>query len=445
VETLGLSDSSTPRSEGRLKSLFWPSIESGSDVDYLGAQGYWVCTLVAVLSFVLLIVAGQPITGAAILLFYYLGGIGVRERSRYAAVVVFLMYLLDTLLSPGVIRVLLAALLLSNLRATWIASGWKPGSEQSILPPRLNETWADKFADTFPAWIWPKIQILYFVFSAGFLLLVIFGLVMLMLGKFTHELTRLKACAFGSSTFASVAQGRLSLVKALGVRDNATGCFFELSHYPPPRPSGISTPSALDSLRPLRRPFMAQQTTSDVVRQASSWSLLWGVLLIVLGVMAVGSPMIAAVAVNVVVAWLVVLAGVAHLALAFHARGAGSVIWRTLVGLAYVAFGVYLVAHPVIGVASLTLVLGSLFLVEGILDIALFFQLRAIARSRLFLLDGIVTLLLGLMIYLQWPSSSAWAIGTLVGVSLIISGVTRVMMSLAVRKATDIISPKMAA
>ena len=190
---------------------------------------------------------------------------------------------------------------------------------------------------------------------------------------------------------------------------------------------------------------MAQQNPSDVVRQASTWSLLWGVLLVVLGVVAVASPMIAAVAVNVVVAWLVVLAGVAHLALAFHARGAGSVIWRALVGLAYVAFGVYLVAHPVIGVASLTLVLGSLFLVEGILDISLFFQLRALSGAKLFLLDGIVTLVLGLMIYLQWPSSSAWAIGTLVGVSLIISGVTRVMMSLAVRKVTDTISSKMAA
>jgi uncharacterized membrane protein HdeD (DUF308 family) len=190
---------------------------------------------------------------------------------------------------------------------------------------------------------------------------------------------------------------------------------------------------------------MAQETLSGTVRKLSTGSILWGVLLIVLGVMAVGSPMIAAVAVNVVVAWLVVLAGVAHLALAFHARGAGSVIWRALVGLAYVAFGVYLVAHPLIGVASLTLVLGSLFLVEGILDIALFFQLRALGRAGLFLLDGIVTLLLGLMIYLQWPSSSAWAIGTLVGVSLIISGVTRVMMSMAVRKTTDIISSKMAA
>ena len=190
---------------------------------------------------------------------------------------------------------------------------------------------------------------------------------------------------------------------------------------------------------------MAQQTPSDVMRQASTWSVLWGVLLIVLGAVAIASPMIAAVAVNVVVAWLLVVAGIAHLAVAFHTRAAGSAVWRTLVGLAYVAFGVYLVVHPVIGVASLTLLLGSLFLVEGILDVALYFQLRAVGAAGWFLLDGIVTLLLGLLIYLQWPSSSAWAIGTLVGASLIISGVSRVMMSLAVRKATDILSPKRAA
>ena len=190
---------------------------------------------------------------------------------------------------------------------------------------------------------------------------------------------------------------------------------------------------------------MAQQTPSDVMRQASTWSVLWGVLLIVLGAVAIASPMIAAVAVNVVVAWLLVVAGIAHLAVAFHTRAAGSAVWRTLVGLAYVAFGVYLVVHPVIGVASLTLLLGSLFLVEGILDVALYFQLRAVGAAGWFLLDGIVTLLLGLLIYLQWPSSSAWAIGTLVGASLIISGVSRVMMSLAVRKATDIISPRRAA
>ena len=179
------------------------------------------------------------------------------------------------------------------------------------------------------------------------------------------------------------------------------------------------------------------QISSTLVRRASTLSIFWGVLLIGLGMLAVASPMVAAVAVNVLIAWLIVLAGVVHLVVAFHAREAGSVVWRLLVGLAYVCFGGYLIARPAQGVASLTLLLASLFLVEGIFNIVLFFRAPSTLRSSWMLLDGIVTLLLGLMIYRQWPSSSAWAIGTLVGVSLIFSGVTRVMVSLAVRKAAS--------
>jgi len=133
---------------------------------------------------------------------------------------------------------------------------------------------------------------------------------------------------------------------------------------------------------------------------------------------------------------LIVLGGVVHLVLAFHARGAGSVIWRLLVGLAYIAFGGYLLMHPLLGVASLTLLLASLFLIEGVLDIVSYTRLRPAKGAGWLLFDGLVTLLLSLLIWVHWPSSSAWAIGTLVGVSLIMSGVARVMMSLAVRRLT---------
>ena len=180
---------------------------------------------------------------------------------------------------------------------------------------------------------------------------------------------------------------------------------------------------------------MSEHSPLDVVRHASTWSIIWGVLLIVFGVLAIGSPFLAAVAVSAVISWLIILAGVVHLILAFHVHRAGSMIWKLLVGLAYLFFGVYLLMHPVLGVASLTLVLASLFLIEGILNIVLFFQMRSMRGSGWMLGDGISTLLLGLLIYLQWPSSSNWAIGTLVGVSMIISGVTRLMLSLAVRKA----------
>lgn len=180
MQTLGLSDS-TPRSESRLKTLFWPSIQSGSDVDYLGAQGYWVCAVVALVSLVVLVFRGNSILGPVVFIFYYVGGVGVRERSRYAAAVVLLMYVLDALFArPGVLTVLFSALLLSNLRATWIAASWQPGSDAAALPPRFGDTWGEKFADKLPAFLWPKVRVLYYVFSAGYLIFIVFGLTIFM-------------------------------------------------------------------------------------------------------------------------------------------------------------------------------------------------------------------------------------------------------------------------
>src|SRR5215467_1595015 len=109
------------------------------------------------------------------------------------------------------------------------------------------------------------------------------------------------------------------------------------------------------------------QASPDSVRQSSTVSILWGVLLIILGVVAVAMPLLAAIALTGLIAWLIVLAGVVHLILGFRAHGAGNLIWKVLVGIAYIIFGVYLITHPVLGVASLTLLLAVLFLVEGIL------------------------------------------------------------------------------
>src|SRR3984893_5008224 len=88
---------------------------------------------------------------------------------------------------------------------------------------------------------------------------------------------------------------------------------------------------------------------------------------------------------------------------------------------------------PLLGVLSPTLVLALFLLVEGILEIALYFGIRRVRYSGWVLFDGIVTLLLSILIWAQWPSSSVWVIGTLVGISLIFSGISRFMLSLAVR------------
>jgi len=199
MQTLGVSDSA-PKSEGRIKSLLWPSIQSASDVDYLGIQGYWVCTLVAAMTLIVaLFTLAQPIDARqAILvllffgllsLFFYIGGVGVREGSRFAAVIVFVVYLLDTLTallsSPvsggSLIRLAISAVLLSNLRATWIGARWVPGAEESALPPRRSATLGDKFVDQLPRWLWPKIRIPYYLLSAFVSLLVLLSWVAILL------------------------------------------------------------------------------------------------------------------------------------------------------------------------------------------------------------------------------------------------------------------------
>jgi hypothetical protein len=97
VQSLGLSGS-TPRTEGRLKSLFWPSITSDTDVDYLTTQGFWLCVVIGTVSLIVSLSAGSVIVGAVDSFFFFLGGVGVRQRSGVAAVSVFACYFLTGVL-----------------------------------------------------------------------------------------------------------------------------------------------------------------------------------------------------------------------------------------------------------------------------------------------------------------------------------------------------------
>src|SRR5262249_16916858 len=114
---------------------------------------------------------------------------------------------------------------------------------------------------------------------------------------------------------------------------------------------------------------MTEQSPIDVVRHASTWSVVWGVLLVIAGMLAISAPMIAAIAVSILLAWLIVFAGIVHLVVAFHGHRAGSIIWKLLVGIAYLCFGAYLLWHPVLGVASLTLVIAYLYMIYSVMTI----------------------------------------------------------------------------
>ena len=170
-----------------------------------------------------------------------------------------------------------------------------------------------------------------------------------------------------------------------------------------------------------------------LVKQGSKWGIIWGVLLVILGMLAIAEPYLAAIALATFVAYMLVIVGILHVAVAFHAHSGKAFFWKLLVGICYLFIGGYLLFRPALTVASLTLVLAFLFLFEGVLDFMLWWKSRSSQGAFWILVDSIVTLILGGMIYVHWPSSSVWAIGTLVGISFIMSGVARIMLSMAVR------------
>jgi uncharacterized membrane protein HdeD (DUF308 family) len=178
---------------------------------------------------------------------------------------------------------------------------------------------------------------------------------------------------------------------------------------------------------------MVTSPPGSVLGKGAAFPTWWAILLIIVGFFALALPFEAGIAIAIVVAVLVIVAGIAHLAGSFAARSTGGFFWRLLVGCAYLIAGVYLLINPKLSLVALTLALAVLFFVEAIFHIVTYFQIRSAPGSGWLLFDGIVTLILAVMIWRSWPASAIWAIGTIVGINLLMSGFTRLMYSRAIR------------
>ena len=192
MQTLGLSGK-RDRSDGRLKSIFWPKVENAWDVDYLGQQGFWICLILAAFQLVVAAMTANPILiafGVAEAIVFFVGGMGVREKSWPAAALVFSIFFIGVLSAmaqgqfPGFLTIVAMGLLLSNTRAAFLASEWRPAAEDEDSPTRFNESVRDKLADQLPAKTWPVLQVPFFVLASLFLLLSLAGLGFLLLQRF---------------------------------------------------------------------------------------------------------------------------------------------------------------------------------------------------------------------------------------------------------------------
>ena len=177
-------------------------------------------------------------------------------------------------------------------------------------------------------------------------------------------------------------------------------------------------------------------TLIDALRENSGWAIAIGILLLIAGILAIGSPFITGLAVTVSVGALLVLSGLGQCFLAFQAGAFGRGLLIFLLGLIAVVAGVYMVSQPVSGLASLTLLLAGYFIVTGILTIITALQLRPASGWGWMLANAIVTLLLGVLIWRQWPLSGTWAVGTLFGVQMLMSGFSLLTTGSAVRQVT---------
>lgn len=170
------------------------------------------------------------------------------------------------------------------------------------------------------------------------------------------------------------------------------------------------------------------------LRHHASWVVGVGVVLLVLGVLAMASPLMTGVAITLTIGCFLIVGGVGQCLLAFRAGAFGRGLLILLIGLVAVLAGGYMIAQPLAALASITLFIAAYFFATGILAVITALQLGAARGRGWMLFNGVITFLLGLMLWRQWPLSGAWAVGVLFGIQLISTGASLVALGGAVRR-----------
>jgi uncharacterized membrane protein HdeD (DUF308 family) len=171
---------------------------------------------------------------------------------------------------------------------------------------------------------------------------------------------------------------------------------------------------------------------NDLTKTSKSVKI-WGWVVLIAGVFALISPLVAGAFVTVMVGAMMLIAGITRVIDAFQGGG----FWSGLFGAVYCIVGLKIILTPLPGLLALTMILVIYFLVVGITEIIAAFKIRPVDGWGYLLFSGIVSVLLSLMIWNQWPLSGAWAVGVLVGIQLMISGMTMITVGSAIKNITE--------
>ncbi len=177
-----------------------------------------------------------------------------------------------------------------------------------------------------------------------------------------------------------------------------------------------------------------QSLEAHTLEKGWGWLLALGVVFIILGIVALGSPYALTLAVDLMLGWILIICGIISIVSAFFSGNWGKFLLILLSGIIFVIAGVLLVANPLKGVLTLALILAAFLLVEGIFKIIYAFQMKSTQNWGWVLVSGIISLVLAILIWAQWPTSIV-IIGLLVGFYILFSGISMVMLSIAARSA----------
>jgi uncharacterized membrane protein HdeD (DUF308 family) len=179
---------------------------------------------------------------------------------------------------------------------------------------------------------------------------------------------------------------------------------------------------------------MAEGSWLAEAKKNAGLLIFLGVLTVIFGVIAVGSPLITGVAVAVFVGFLLLASGVTQIIHALKSKQWGTGFWGTVIGLLGVVAGLMMIFRPMVGLVTMTMLLAVYFLVDGISEIIAAFRIKPDQGWGWVLVNGIIAVVLGLMIWRQWPVSGAWAIGLLVGIHILMTGWTMIILGTGARR-----------
>jgi uncharacterized membrane protein HdeD (DUF308 family) len=168
-------------------------------------------------------------------------------------------------------------------------------------------------------------------------------------------------------------------------------------------------------------------------RLGGGWLVGIGAVLAALGVLAVILPFAASLTTTLVIGWILLVGGVVQAVHSIQQHEAPGFGWSLLGALVRIVAGVLVIARPLAGTLVLTAVLATYFLVIGVAKIARGVELRATPTRGLLVFDGIVSLVLGILVWSGFPATATWIIGLFVGVEMIMAGISAVGLGLALR------------